>query len=163
MVLYLGALLASVLSLVLRLRRSRDIERQQLKWFVLAAAIAGVTLPLVFLFWGQSPLVGVAAAIALTAIPIAACVAILRFHLYDVDVVINRALVYGTLTLLLAAAYGATTIVLGTTLGRGSAWATAGATLVVAAAFAWSIHRGRMILASGGVGAWKGAPDLGKC
>jgi signal transduction histidine kinase len=95
-----------------------------------------VTLPLVFLFWGQSPLVGVAAAIALTAIPIAACVAILRFHLYDVDVVINRAVVYGTLTLLLAAAYGATTIMLGTTLGRGSAWATAGATLVVAAAFA---------------------------
>ena len=87
-----------------------------------------MTLPLVFLFWGQSPLVGVAAAIALTAIPIAACVAILRFHLYDVDVVINRAVVYSTLTLLLAAAYGATTIVLGATLGRGSAWATAGAT-----------------------------------
>jgi hypothetical protein len=136
MVLYLGAFLASALSLVVRLRRSRDVERQQLKWFVFAAAMAGVTLPLVFLFWGQSPLVGVVAAIALTAIPVAASVAILRYHLYDVDVVINRAVVYGTLTLLLAAAYGATTIMLGTTLGRGSAWATAGATLVVAAAFA---------------------------
>jgi hypothetical protein len=61
----------------------------------------------------------VVAAIALTAIPVAACVAILRYHLYDVDVVINRAVVYDTLTLLLAAAYGATTIVLGTRAGEG--------------------------------------------
>src|SRR5262249_58023307 len=54
---------------------------------------------------------------------------------YDIDVLINRTLVYGGLTVLLAGAYAATTLLLGTLLGRGSAWATAGATLVAAVAF----------------------------
>jgi signal transduction histidine kinase len=73
--------------------------------------------------------------LSLTAFPVAAGLAILRYRLYDIDVVINRTLVYGALTVLLAGAYGVATLVLGTDLGRGSAWTTAGATLAIAIAF----------------------------
>ena len=62
----------------------------------------------------------------LGAIPTSIGVAVLRYRLYDIDRVINRTLVYGVLTVLLAAAYAATTLLLGTALGSGSAWPTAG-------------------------------------
>ena len=74
-------------------------------------------------------------AVALTALPIGACVAILRYRLYEIDLVINRTLVYGVVTVILAAAFAATVVLLGTLLGRGTGWATAGATLVVAVVF----------------------------
>jgi hypothetical protein len=135
MTLFLFALLASALSLVLRFRRSRGVERQQLKLFALVAALAGALLPVVFALWYVSPIALVLAPVVLTALPVAICVAILRYRLYDIDVLIDRTVVYVTVTALLAAAYGATALILGTTLGRGSAWATAGATLVVAVAF----------------------------
>ena len=135
MVLFLGAMVASAVSLILRFHRSRGLERLQLKWFAFAAVAAAVILPLSFALWYVTPVAHVAAALALTALPIAACVAILRYRLYDIDVVINRTLVYGGLTVLLAGAYTATALLLGTLLGRGSTWATAGATLVAAAAF----------------------------
>jgi signal transduction histidine kinase len=135
MTVLIGALVASVASLVLRFRRSRGIERQQLKWFALAAVVAVVVLPLGFVLWFVTPVAGVLIALALTALPVAACVAILRYRLYDVDVLINRTLVYAALSVLLAAAFAATVFLLGIALGRGSAWATAGATLVVAATF----------------------------
>ena len=135
MALFLGALLASTVSLIVRFRRSRGLERLQLKWFAFAAAAAGVILPLTFVLWYVTPAARVLAALALTALPIAACIAILRYRLYEIDVVINRTLVYGGLTILLAGAYAGTTLLLGTAVGRGSAWATAGGTLVAAAAF----------------------------
>jgi signal transduction histidine kinase len=62
-------------------------------------------------------------------------VAVLRYRLYEIDRVINRTLVYGVLTLLLAGAYAATALLLGTAVGSGSAWPTAVATLFVAVAF----------------------------
>ena len=73
--------------------------------------------------------------VTFSAFPVAAGIAIRRYRLYDVDFVIDRTLVYTALTLLLAAAYGLTALALGIALGRGSTWATAGATLVVAVAF----------------------------
>jgi signal transduction histidine kinase len=73
--------------------------------------------------------------IAFAAFPLAAGFAILRRGLYGIDVVINRTLVYGSVTALLGAAFAATVLVLGTALGRGSPWPTAAATLVVAVAF----------------------------
>ena len=135
MTLLVGALLASAASLVLRFRRAREIERQQLKWFALAAAVTAVVLPLGFVLWFVTPVAGALIALALTALPVAACIAILRYRLYDIDVVINRTLVYGVLTVLLATTFAATAFLLGIALGRGSAWVTAAATLVVAAAF----------------------------
>jgi signal transduction histidine kinase len=135
MVLLLGAMVAAALALVARFRGSRGVERQQLKWFAFAAAVAGVTLPVSAVLWYETPVVRPFAALALTALPVAACIAMLRYRLYDIDVVVNRTLVYATLTVLLAATFAATALLLGTALGRGPAWTTAGATLVAAAAF----------------------------
>lgn len=135
MALFFASLTASVLCLVLRYRRAAGVERQQLKLFVAAAAVAGAALPASFALWSVTPLAGGLAAAALALLPVAACAAILRYRLYDVDVVLNRTLVYGVLTVVLLLAYGAVSVLLGGVLGRGSSWATAGATFVVAAAF----------------------------
>jgi len=134
-VLIIGALVASVAALGVRLRAAGGALRQQLKWFTYAAAVAGVCLPAALVLWNVWPAVRILPAVAVTALPVAACVAILRYRLYDIDVVINRTLVYGTITVLLAVAFAATVLTLGTVLGRGSPVATAGATLVVAVAF----------------------------
>ena len=133
--LMIAALLAAAASLVLRFRRARSVERQQLKWFALAAGVAAVVLPISFALWYVTSLAPVLIAVALTALPIGACVAILRYRLYEIDLVINRTLVYGVVTVILAAAFAATAVLLGTLLGRGTGWATAGATLVVAVVF----------------------------
>lgn len=133
--LLLSALVAAVASLVLRYRRARGPERQQLTWFVLAAGVAGVALPITFLLWYVTPAVAVLAAVALSALPLAACAAILRYRLYDIDLFVSRTVAYGALTLLLAATYVVVTLALGTALGRGSAWTTAAATLAAALLF----------------------------
>ena len=133
--LFVTAFAASGVALVLRFRRASGVERQQIKWFVFAAVISIVTLSLGAVLWYVTPLAPIASVLALTALPVAACVAILRYRLYDIDLVINRAVVYGVLTLLLAATYVATTLVLGTAVDRGSAWVTACATLLAALAF----------------------------
>ena len=73
--------------------------------------------------------------LAFASFPAAAGVAILRRGLYGIDVAINRTLVYGSVTVVLAVVFAATTLLLGTALGRGSAWPTAAATLAVAVAF----------------------------
>ena len=130
-----AALIASAVSLIVRLGRSRGVERRQLMWFTYAAVLAAVILPLTAALWNVTPVVRVMAALALTALPVAASIAILRYRLYDIDAVINRTLVYGMLTFLLGAVFAATTLALGTALGSGSSWATAGATLLVAVSF----------------------------
>ena len=97
-------------SLVIRFRNSRGAERQQLKWFVLAVALfasymlVSTLLSLLSLLEvDQVPTVVEVAAFA--GVPVAAGVAILRYRLYEIDLVINRTLVYGSLTAILAAAY----------------------------------------------------------
>jgi signal transduction histidine kinase len=133
--LFLGALVASAASLVVRFRRSTGEERQQLKWFAAAAAYAGVAMPGTVVLWYVTPAAPLLVVSAVTALVLAACVAILRYRLYDLDVIVDRTVVYGTVTGVLAAAYGLTTLILGTSLGAGSGWVTAAATLVVAVAF----------------------------
>ena len=129
-----------VLAVFVRLRRSRGLERQQLKLVLaVAAAVGAITLG-VMVTWFIWPAGGLPERIAVmglafTAFPVAAGIAILRSRLYDIDVVINRALVYGALTVLLGATYAAIALLLGTALGSGSAPATAAATLAVAMAF----------------------------
>ncbi|GAB2656090.1 sensor histidine kinase [Kribbella swartbergensis] len=135
MPLFLGALIAGVLSLVVRFRRSRPLERQQLKWFALAASVAGVALPMSFALWYVTPLADLLAAVALTGLPLAAAAAILRYRLYDIDLFISRTVAYATLTVLLGAAYVVLVIALGAFFGRGSPWATAAATVVCAILF----------------------------
>ena len=127
-------------SLLARLRRAEGIERQQLKLVVaVGAAVAVVTAAIMttWLFSSEGALhlrIGLMG-LAFAAFPVAAGVAILRYRLYDIDVVINRTLVYATLTALLGVAYALTAVVLGAVLGSGSAWTAAGATLAAAVAF----------------------------
>ena len=106
----LGAALASAIALLLRLKEARGERRQQLKWFVYAGSLLVIvvivpSLPLALIppVWGRW--VNILTLFAFTGIPLAAGVAILKYRLYDIDVVINRTLVYGLLTGLLAATY----------------------------------------------------------
>lgn len=135
MVLFLPAFLLSALSLVVRYRRATGETRQQLKWMVAAAALVGMALPASFLLWYVTPLAALLATVALLGLPLATCIAILRYRLYGIDVIIDRTAVYGTVTVLLAAVYGLIAVVLGIWLGRGSGWVTAIATLVAAVLF----------------------------
>jgi hypothetical protein len=104
---YFLLLFASAASLVVRFRRSGSVARQQIKWLALAA----VAIPVWFLT--NAPVqaavptlfIVLDAFIVSTLIPLAAGIAILRHRLYDIDVVINRALVYGVLTASLALVY----------------------------------------------------------
>jgi hypothetical protein len=138
-----GALVAAGTSLVIRLRRAQGEQRQQLKWLAYAAGLAATTQAanlFAFLVWGIRPGVLVAAYIcALAAMPVAAGIAILRYRLYDIDRIINRTLVYGLATALLAGVYAAVVLILGQLFGGLGAeppsWAVAGATLAVAALF----------------------------
>ena len=127
-------------SLAMRLRRSRGDVRQQLKLVLAVGAVVAAAATLDMLTWFPWPHGGLAVRIGivglvLTVFAVAVGVAVTRYRLYDVDVAIERAAVYGALTLLLAAAYAVTALALGTALGSDSAWVTAGATLVAAVAF----------------------------
>ncbi|MCA1552829.1 MAG: hypothetical protein LC737_00460 [Chloroflexi bacterium] len=98
----LAIALASALSLVRRTRRSVGVERQQLKWFgfavglLIPSTLAGNTVPTI----GPPILIA-----ALLGIPIATGIAILRYRLYDIDLLIRRTLVYSALTAMLALVY----------------------------------------------------------
>jgi hypothetical protein len=123
-------------SLVLRFRRSRGEERQQLKWFTYGAilvplALAGDILP--------APVGDLIYALPIVCLPVAAGIAILRYRLYDIDRLINRTLVYGLVTAVLAAVYAGVVLVLVQVSGdigtKPPSWAVAGATLAAAALF----------------------------
>jgi hypothetical protein len=101
-VLVLLALILSGMSMILRLVRARGYERQQLKWFAYATVVAVVSFVGVAVS-GQEPVI--AAVFAFPLIPIAMGIAILKYRLYDIDIIINRTLVYGSLTGTLALVY----------------------------------------------------------
>ena len=128
------------MSLVVRFRRSRGIERQQLKWVTAAGCLLVASFPVSGLLDdGVSEAAGWACLLfALLGLAVALSVALLRFRLYDIDVVINRTLVYGALTATLAAAYLGSVLLLQLLLGGltgDSSLAVAGSTLAVAALF----------------------------
>jgi hypothetical protein len=132
---------AVVGSLVLRFRRSQGDERQQLKWLTYTVAIdAAVPWTVGVSAERWAPLVGelVLFPVAVSLIPIAIGVAVLKYRLYDIDRVINRTLVYGLLTVLLAAVYAAGVFAAGRLLDPAdgqSELAVAASTLAVAALF----------------------------
>ena len=99
-----GAIGISALSLVFRYRGATGVERQQIKWFAFAATLLSGYLVLTFLPLSVllNDLLG---SIAFTGLCAALGVAIFRHRLYDIDVIINRTLVYGLLTAILAGIY----------------------------------------------------------
>jgi hypothetical protein len=100
-------LLVSGMAVIVRFRRSTGDERQQIKWFAYAVGVMVVlfTLWLSLELAGLVSVTSLAFTVPLTGLPIAAGIAILKYRLYDIDVVINRTLVYGSLTAMLALVY----------------------------------------------------------
>jgi hypothetical protein len=136
--------LLAVLSLFLRFRRARGDERQQIKWFASAAAL---TLTWIFvgelLLDAQGGVFGVVGAllglVVVSSIPIATGIAIFRYRLYDIDRIVNRALVYGALSVALVLVYLGGVISLQYTFrtfaGGESQLAVVASTLAIAALF----------------------------
>jgi hypothetical protein len=133
-------------SLFVRLRRSEGVERQQIKWFAFAAVATVGSIVLAYMIPDalDTPLwfewIGYAVVIATTpAIPVSIGIAILRYRLYDIDLLINRTLVYGSLTTMLALVYVGSVVFLQyafrTLTGSGSQLAIVASTLVIAALF----------------------------
>jgi hypothetical protein len=127
-------LMVSLVSLALRFRHARGVVRQQLKWLVYAMCLAMVVqLVPPLSSWTQ----GILPWLGNWSFPIAVAVAILRYHLYDIDLLINRTLVYGLLSATLGLGYVGAVLVLGQLFGGISgeppSWAIAAATLAVAA------------------------------
>jgi hypothetical protein len=124
-------------SLMVRFRRAHGVERQQLRWVALAAALLGVAAgaALVGLALDATEVVTWAISVWLAGLPLAIGAAVLRYRLYDLDRIVSRTLAYGLLTLLLGGGYAVAVLGLGQLLGRGSSLVVAGATLAVAAVF----------------------------
>jgi hypothetical protein len=130
---------AAVASVVLRFRRARGVERQQLKWFAYAATLVILFLLLTDYLLPSSGVVEVLYGLVVALVPVAAGVAILRYRLYEIDRLINRTLVYGLLTAILGLVYAGVVLILGQVFGGVTedppSWAVAGATLAAAALF----------------------------
>jgi len=151
--------LAALFSLILRLRHAGADERQQLKWFLFAAVPAVVCLSVVLLQnivynltsellfgntvellpWKVWNYILYVAMFALLIVPVFTYIAILKYRLYDIDIIINRALVYGSLTAMLVALYFVGIVVLQRVFvaltGQKSTLAVVASTLLIAALF----------------------------
>jgi hypothetical protein len=132
-----AAVVVGALSLGVRFRRARGIERQQLRWVALAALLVTMTILVVLagMALGNPLLIIWGAGVSFAILPLAIGAAILRYRLYDLDRIISRTLAYGLLTLLLGGGYAVVVLGLGQLLGRDSSLVVAAATLAVAAAF----------------------------
>jgi hypothetical protein len=142
----LVAAIGSIAALVRRFRRSAGDERQQMKWFVYAAVATLLLTPERTVWAMNVPVLQVLGLASIAVLPVAVGVAVLKYRLYDVDVVINKTLVYGVLSGVLAAVYAGLVLVLGS-LARSLGGSTqsplivAASTLTAAALFRPLRHR----------------------
>jgi hypothetical protein len=141
--LYLLGVMIGLSALVVRMRRSRGVERQQLKWFAYVGTmtLSALVLAALSLLWPEKlgDTLGAIAwgsflSLVTFGLPLSIGAAILRHRLYDIDVVINRTLVYGALTATLGGTYLALVLLIGLAVGT-SNLAIAVSTLAVAALF----------------------------
>jgi MFS family permease len=137
---FAGAIIAFVVaaaSLVVRFRRARGVERQQLQWVALATVVLSLLSAVVLaaLALGAFALAPLAGGLCPPILSLAIGAAVLRYRLYDLDRIISRTLAYGLLTVLLGGGYAGLVLGLGQLLGQDSALVVATATLAVAAAF----------------------------
>ena len=143
--LMLTLLLLAATSQLVRLRRTRGIEQQQIKWFAYAVVLASSGSILTYVvpvaigaLWldlvGYVPFV-----VGVVSVPISMGIAILRYRLYDIDIIINRTLLYGSLTAMLVALYFGGIVVLQRMFvlltGQRSTLAVVASTLLIAALF----------------------------
>jgi hypothetical protein len=133
------AVAVAAASLVVRFRRASGIERQQLRWVALGAALVALLLVVMMAAVAvgvpETPDPGLVGTAALAILMLGIGAATLRYRLYDLDRIISRTLSYGLLTLLLAGGYAAVVLTLGQFVGRQSSLVVALATLAVAALF----------------------------
>jgi hypothetical protein len=143
-VLFVGFILSSVVSLVVRFRRSQGQERQQMKWLTyVAATVVGMVLLTTLLEAANldflSEMTGLVTDLLIAGIPVGVGIAVLRYRLYDIDRIINRTLVYGSLTVTLVALYFGGIVVLQRVFvlltGQQSTLAVVASTLAIAALF----------------------------
>jgi hypothetical protein len=139
---FLLSFIAGIVSLILRFLRSRGEERLQLKWFVYAAALgfAAILFGSVLAPSALDELIGTLVwTLAPLGLPISAGIAILKYRLYEIDIIINRTLVYGALTAMLIALYFGAIVVLQRVFvvftGQQSTLAVVASTLLIAALF----------------------------
>jgi hypothetical protein len=145
-------MVVSALSLVLRYRRSGSEEREQIKWIAFAASVVGLLYLITMVSsltysgpWGGAGtplwlgLLQQASLVSFTAVPIAVGFAVLKYRLYNIDLLINRTLVYGSLTATLVALYfGGIVVLQGVFValtGEQSTLAVVASTLLIAALF----------------------------
>src|SRR5829696_2575558 len=149
------AVAVAAASLVVRFRRAQGVERQQLRWVALAAALMVLAGPIVLVAvaLGIPVLVDWAPAVWVMVLPVAVGAAVLRYRLYDLDRIISRTLAYGLLTLLLAGGYALVVLGLGQLLERNSPLVVAAATLAMAAVFQPARRRSRQSWIGGSTGA----------
>lgn len=133
------AAIASVASLFMRMRKAGGVERQQLKWFAYAAGLLALAFIITFIGYMVSAQAVAYSLVTIFGLPIAAGIAILRYRLYDIDFIINRTLVYATLTASLAGLYAASVqlfkFLFEAVAGKGSDATIVLTTLVLAALF----------------------------
>lgn len=112
----------AVSAVVVRRRRATGHEREQLRWLTYAGGVllAGLTTLLFLGEWG--PLPAAATLVGIAFLPVAVTIAVTRYRLYDIDLVINRTLVYGGLTLAILAAYALVVLLAGRALGLEVHW-----------------------------------------
>jgi signal transduction histidine kinase len=151
--LFLVAVIGSVISLIVRFRRSGRVQRQQIEWFVFGAAFLGLQ----FLAQAVLQLVGATegaayqvieeagALVGLIALAVGAGIGILRHRLFDVDVVINKTVLYGVLAAVISALYVGIVVGVGALVGsRGSLLLSILATAVIAVLFQPIRERARL-------------------
>lgn len=146
-----AALLAAVAQLVVRFRRARGVERQQLKWFVLAASVVGAFIVLAVVTQaagaqGVAGLFWVAGISSFVLLPASAAMAILRYRLYDIDRIISRTIAYAAVSAILAIVFGGVILLLSAVLAQfaqGQTIAVAASTLAAYAVFQPVLQRVR--------------------
>jgi hypothetical protein len=134
------SMVASAVSLIVRMRRAGRVERQQIKWLAYGGAVVvgGVCVGGLAIPWSV-PLSIVIMSVSLLGLPVFTGIAIVRHRLYDIDLLINRTLVYGALSAMLVAVYVGSVVflqyVFRTLAGGESQLAIVASTLAIAAAF----------------------------
>lgn len=138
---YLAIQLTWAACVVLRLRRARGDEARQLRWFVFAVTLSAIVMVVGLLAW-RSPLPGV---LAMPLVAVAAGGAILKYHLYDIDPVINKAMVFGAMAAVVTLGYATIVTGIGSLVNGSGTAASLAATALVAVAFEPIRHRAQQL------------------